>query len=147
MFNIDSFYEDPVTTTVALVGSAVEQREQSRAAGRDAERARQTQQKIQDVKSARQRRQAVRNARLQRAELETGAQASGTSTTSSATTGIGNVGTQLASNLSFLDTTSALAEEASIFQGKAAKHGRRGREVNAITSSAIQGASLFKPGG
>jgi len=120
MFDMKHFYEEPATialATIAVVSGGAAY-EQNRQASKDSESAREVQQRIQDVKTARERRKAVRQARTARAEIEARAQASGTASTSSAVSGAGTVGTQLASNLSFLDEVKKETQTASMFEGR-----------------------------
>jgi hypothetical protein len=141
---------DPITSTALAVvagGSVIEQREQTRAARRDANRARDAERRLQNVKASRERRKAVRAARMQRAQIESGAVASGTSNTSGFAGGAGGVQTQLASNLSFLNKSQELTNEQSIFKQRAANHEGRAKDMADLRNLAFQGASLFSPGG
>lgn len=137
---------DPITTTVLSVGSVVEEREQTRAARRDARRAQAAERRIQNVRAARERRQAIRQARTARAQIESGAVASGTSNTSGAISGAAGVTTQLASNLSFLNQQQSLANQQSLFAQNAADHESRAQEMAGYRNLAFQTASLFTPG-
>lgn len=119
---------------------------EQRGARRQEARARQVEQRIQDTRAARERRRAVREARVARAEIEAGAQATGTATSSGAVTGAGTVGTQLASNLSFLDTVNELQEQSSIFRESAARRRGRAQDLEAGMSLISTGASLFAGG-
>lgn len=113
-----------------------------------------TQKKIRDILASRERRKVVREARVVRAEAQAGAQASGTTGTSSAVTGIGGIGSQLLSNLSFLDQVGKLNDDVSIFQQRLVRHRektqrdmRRSGTGAAITNLAVTGASLYATGG
>lgn len=129
-----------ITTAVVSGGAAVAE---GRSARRADKRARATERRIQDVRAARERRRAIREARVARAEVEAGAISSGTSTSSGAVQGAGAVGTQLASNLSFLDTVGDLQKASSIFREQAASHRGRASDLQAISGLASTGASLF----
>lgn len=147
MFDIKHVYQDPVTATVIAVGAAAGGTaysiDQQKAAERDQERASAIQRKIQDAKTQRERRKSVREARMSKANVEAGAQASGTSNTSSAVTGVGSIGTQLADNLSFLDQVTDQTNQISLFEEKASKSLRRAKDGEAVGSLAFQSASLF----
>ena len=141
---------DPVTSSIlggVAAGSVAKQREETRAARRDANRARDAERRLQNVKASRERRKAVRAARIQRAQIESGAVASGTSNTSGFAGGAGGVQTQLASNLSFLNTAQQLTNEQSIFKQRAANHEGRAQDMSDLRGLMMQGASLFSPGG
>ena len=90
------------------------------------------QQRIADIKAARARTKAVREARIRRAEVLTGAQATGTGDTSAAAGAVGSVQSQLGANLSFLDRVGAISRESSIFQQKAVTAGGRAETASAI---------------
>lgn len=137
---------DPITTSVLTAGSVVEEREQTRAARRDARRARDAEVRLQNVRAARERRQMARQARIARAQVESGAVASGTTQTSGFAGGTGGIQTQLASNLSFINQSQQLAEQQSVFAQRAADHRGRAQDVAAVRSLAFQTASLFTPG-
>lgn len=147
MFDIKHVYQDPVTATIIAVGAAAGGTaysiDQQKAAERDQERASAIQRKIQDAKTQRERRKSVREARMSKANVEAGAQASGTSNTSSAVTGVGSIGTQLADNLSFLDQVTDQTNQISLFEEKASKSLRRAKDGEAVGSLAFQSASLF----
>jgi hypothetical protein len=108
------------------------------------EKSEKTQQKIRDLQAARERRTQVRQARAQRAEMVAGSGAGGTLQSSSSITGAGSVGSQLGSNLSFLDQTQGLAQQASIFNIQAASAGSRVASGQALQSL---GGSLFANSG
>ena len=118
--------------------------DQSRTASRENKRANQRQQQQQDAKVARERRKQVREAQSARSETIASAVAAGgvgalgSSSVSQAT---GSVGTQLASNLSFLDTQQQLAGEESIFRQKAADARGRADTLSAVSSVSSGAAS------
>lgn len=144
MFDIKPIYQDPLTIAVATaaVGTAasVHQSAQARSEQRKAAR---VERRIQDVKAARERRRAIREARIARADVEAGAQATGAGTSSGAITGSGTIGTQLASNLSFLDQASELQTQSSIFRQKAANFSGRAQDFGAVSNIALTTGSLF----
>lgn len=124
----------------------IQAREERKAAERDTERARQEQRKIQSIKAARERRRAVREARIQRADIEAGAVASGTSSSSSAQLGAGAVGTQLAANLSFLDEVQQRTQNISMFQEAASAHQGRAADRQQLFDVGKSVVSLFAGG-
>lgn len=133
--------QDPVTATVGFVGGAVESREQRRAGERDQKRARAAEKRIQDIRAARERRAAVREARAARAAAEQGGVASGASG-SGQISGVGTIGTQLASNLSFMDQVKTLSDQSSLFQEAAASHYSRAQDWSDLQSLVNQGAGM-----
>jgi hypothetical protein len=149
MFNMKEFYQDPVTTTIAALGIAggaqIHAIDQQKAASRDNKRAAARQRRLQAIKSARERRAQVRAGQKAQAEIIAGGVASGTTQTSSVSQGQGSVQSQLASNISFLDSVESLNKETSIFQQKAAKHGSNAATATAVGNLALTGASLFAP--
>ena len=72
-----------------------------------------------------------------------GAAQSGVATSSGAVQGAGAVGTQLASNLSFLDQSSELTNQISLFRQRSADASGRASTYSAVSGLAMQGASLF----
>ncbi len=132
---------------IALVGLAaggtVASVQQGRQARKESAKARKAEQRLQNVRAARERRAAVREARLQRAQIQSGAAQSGVATSSGAVQGAGAVGTQLASNLSFLDQSSALTNQISLFRQRSADASGRASTYSAVSGLAMQGASLF----
>lgn len=120
-----------------------EPRRQRKEAEAEQRKAGAAQRKIQDIKTQRERRQAVREARAARAEILSGAVASGTTSTSSVEAGVAGLGTQLASNLSFLEQASELTNQISIFEQNAANKLRRAGEIDSIRNTGLQVASLF----
>lgn len=148
MFHIKEFYQDPETALGGglVVGSKVAEHEETKAAGRDRKRAAKSQRRLQSIKSARERRAQVRAAQKAQAEIIAGGVAAGTTQTSSVSQGVGSVQSQLASNLSFLDSVESLNEQTSIFQQKAATHTGKAATAKAVGDLAITGASLFAGG-
>jgi len=151
MFDIKHVYQGPetmmyvaLTTAAATTAYSVDQQ---KAGARDQKRAMKAQARIQEVKAARERRKQVRAAQQAQAQMAAGAQASGTTQTSGYTGGSGSVQTQLGANLSFLDQVGGLTQQASIFNQRAATHSSKAATGQAISSLAMQGASLFAPGG
>ncbi len=130
----------------ALLGSAVEQREERRAGERDQKRARAAEKRIQDIRAARERRAAVREARAARAAAEQGGVASGASG-SGQVLGVGTVGTQLASNLSFMDQVKTLSDQSSLFQEAAAKHYSRSQDWSDFGQLVGMGMSMYGAAG
>ena len=136
---------DPITTgliigSVAGTGASIQQ---SRQARKEAGKARKAEQRLQNVRAARERKAAVREARLKRAQIQSGAVQGGVATSSGAVQGAGAVGTQLASNLSFLDQSSQLTNQISLFRQKSADASGRASTYAAVSGLAMQGASLF----
>lgn len=114
---------------------------------KEEKRARKVEGRIRDVQTARERRRAIREARVQRADIEAGAQATGVAGASGAITGAGTVGTQLAANLSFLDQVSELQDRASMFRERAASRFGKAQTASAVSGLAFTGASFGASGG
>ena len=129
---------------VSAVSGARQQKKAASEAATARRRSEATQQKIRDLQTARERRQLVRQSRAARAEAISGAAAGGALDTSSLVAGVGSIQTQAASAISFLDTTQALAQQASIFNISAA--GATGR-AKAAGATAALGQSLFTASG
>lgn len=134
-----------VTAGAVIVGSTILQHRQQRKAAR-AERSRiAAQQKIEQANRQRAARNQVREARQQRAKAQAEAvalQGQGTVATPSSSVfgATGSIGSQLGYNLSFLDTTGALSDQASAFASEAV-----GRRSKAATFEAISSAaSVFR---
>lgn len=130
-----------------IIGTAVASREERKAAERDMARARKAQDRIRQIKEARERRRAIREARMQRAKVEQGAVASGAQGSSSVTTGVGSITSQLGANLSFLDQVGALQQQTSIFQSAAAKHQSRAQDFQEFGQLVRTGVSVASGGG
>lgn len=124
----------------------VQAREDQKSAERREGRARAEERKIRDIKNARERRRAIREARVQRAEIEAGAQASGTTSTSGAAQGVGTVGTQLAANLSFLDEVGARATSASLFRESAARKRSQAQDKQQLFDLGVTGVKMAAGG-
>lgn len=120
-----------------------EPRRQRQEAAREQRKASAAQRKIQDIKTQREKRRAIREARAARAEIVSGSVASGTSASSSTATGTGSIGTQLGSNLSFLDEVGQLTNQVSLFEQKAADRLRRAGDIDSARNTALQVGSLF----
>ena len=129
---------------VVAAGAGVASVVQGKKAAKAEEKSQETQQKINDLKTARERRSQVRQARAQRSEIVAGSGAGGTLQSSSSISAAGNVGTQLGSNLSFIDQTQKLSSQASIFNIQAAK-----ASSNATLAKTVAGAGVatFKQAG
>ena len=85
--------------------------------GKESRRQQQRQQQLNDVKAAQTRREQIRKARIARAQqLAAGVQTGGDIGSSSVQGTIGNIESQLGTNLSFLDTTAGLQQD--IFNSK-----------------------------
>lgn len=76
------------------------------------------QQQQQALVAARERRDAIRQARIASANLTQAGETQGASTSSAAAGGLASVGSQLNSNLSFLDQNKVLADQGTIAFGK-----------------------------
>ena len=147
--------EATVLTKIALIfgaASTVLSIKQQRKATKASKRSLAAQQRIADIKAARARTKAVREARIRRAEVLTGAQATGAGDTSAATGAVGSVQSQLGANLSFLDRVGAASKESSIFQQQAVTARGRAETASAIgdVGFTVAGSerlqSIFKQG-
>lgn len=98
-----------IVSAVAGAGSAISQHQ----AARQQKKARRVQSRMADIEAQRQRQQQVREARIKRAQLAAGAQASGVENTSSLAGAQSGLQTELASNLSFINTTQKMGNQAS----------------------------------
>lgn len=135
-----------LATTLAASATGVPQAIEGRRARKEEKKAKVVERQIADVKAARERRRQIREARIARAEVETAAVATGTGGSSSAVSGAGNVGTQLASNLSFLDTVEGLEAGASLFREKASNRRASASEFEAVGRATRSAFHVFGGG-
>lgn len=140
MFDIKHVYQDPVTATVVALGvtagATVYSVDQQKAAARDQKRANEAQTRMQNIKTMRERRRQSAEAQRVQAQMQAQNVTTGTGQTSAASQASGSVQSQLAGNLSFLDSMQQLTNRQSIFMQKAADH-----SSNAATGQAVAGLS------
>jgi len=142
-----------VIAPVALIGTAAaaaptyfqyQAVRQQQEAAKEQQRAQQAAQRRADIAAYRERIQAVRQARAQRGATLQSAQSQGVSASSGTAGAVSSIASQVGSNLSFLDTTQALAQQESIFRQRAVA-----AESKAATSAAYGqiAGSIFQAGG
>ena len=117
-----------IISALATTASVVSQRQAARAQ----KKARRVQSRMADIEAQRERQQQVREARIKRAQLAAGAQASGVENTSSLAGAQSGLQTQLASNLSFINTTQQMGNQASGYLQKAADYSSMGNLFGAV---------------
>lgn len=128
-----------VVGAVAAVGSAY----MSYKSGKEQQKAYRAQQRQADLRNARERRMAIRNARVQRASIESQAANTGLAGSSAASASMSNVQGRLGENLSFLDQTGALSEQASRANEQAAVYASHASTLGAISQSSMSLGSYF----
>lgn len=128
-----------VVAAVAAGYSAVQQRKAAKAQ----RRAIAAQQRQADIANARERRFAVRNARISRASIEAQAAGTGLVGSSSVAASTGNVTSRTNENLSFLDQTLALSQQASSANEAAARYSSRANTGQAVSSIAMSFAGNY----
>lgn len=116
---------------VAAVGTAASIAAQNKA-NKYAKQANEYQRNIDNLKQARARVQAIREARLKAGAVQQTAETQGVGNASAALGGLGSIASQLNSNLSFLDQTGRLADQASIATGKQIKAAGKAQMFGAI---------------
>ena len=130
-------------TVFGTVKSQAAARKQQQAEERSLKAQRQQQQVRQDI----ERRRLVREARQQRAEAQQAAVTQGAGTGSGIQGGLSSVQSQLASNLSFLDTQSGLSNqitEANIAFGRAGVERETARAITGFGTNIFQASGGFK---
>ena len=115
-------------SAIAGTASAVSQHQ----AAQKQKKARRVQSRMADIEAQRQRQAQVREARIKRARLAAGAQASGVENTSSLAGAQSGLQTELASNLSFINTTQQMGNQASGYLQRAADYGSMGNLFGAV---------------
>ena len=115
-------------SAIAGAGSAMS----SYQSARQQKKARRVQSRMADIEAQRQRQAQVREARIKRAQLTAGAQASGVENTSSLAGAQSGLQTELASNLSFINTTQQMGNQASGYLQRAADYGSMGNLFGAV---------------
>lgn len=113
-------------------------------ANKASNKALETERRMEDIKQARERRRQIREARIVRANMEQQSVAGGTTKSSGANAGIGNISNQLAGNLSFLDTQGELAKQASAYNQKASNYRYKTNLASSATSIVDDGFNLFE---
>lgn len=113
-------------------------------ANKASNKALETERRMEDIKQAKERRRQIREARIVRANMEQQSVAGGTTKSSGANSGIGNISNQLAGNLSFLDTQGELARQASAYNQKASNYRYKTNLASSATSIVDSGFNLFE---
>lgn len=113
-------------------------------ANKASNKALETERRMEDIKQARERRRQIREARIVRANMEQQSVAGGTTKSSGANAGIGNISNQLAGNLSFLDTQGDLAKQASAYNQKASNYRYKTNLASSASSIVDEGVNLFE---
>lgn len=116
---------------VAAVGTGASILAQNKA-NKYAKQANEYQRNIDNLKQSRARVQAIREARLKAGAVSQNAETQGVGSSSAALGGLGSIASQLTSNLSFLDRTGTLADQASIATGKQIKAAGKAQMFSAI---------------
>lgn len=160
MFNLKHVLEEPTTImlTLGTIGAAatVKGVDEQKAAARDQKRAyeeqrkaRQIQERMQKAKADRERRKQIQEAIRARSLATAAAAARGAQGSSAAVQAQDSITSQLASNVSFLDSMQSLTEQQSIFMGnaydysaQAASHSTSASVASAVGSLAFQGAAF-----
>ena len=128
---------------VALaLGSAPASIMQGRKANKAQERAQKIQQKQQAMQTARERRKQIRAARQSQAELRATAFAQGTAQTSRTSSISGNITSEKAGNLNFIDQSSAFTSAIGQQNIKAARAQSQAGTYSALAGLAMQGAEF-----
>lgn len=126
----------------ALIGlSTVASIDAERKATRRQRRANKLQQRIADVKASRERRRMIAEARVKRAQLANAAELTGVSESSGAIAGQGNIQSQAASNISFLDQVQTLNTQSNAFMQSAANASSNANAFSAIAGVATNVAN------
>ena len=125
---------------VASLLGTVASVDQSRKAAKSQERAQKIQQKQQAMQTARERRKQIRAARSSQAELRATAFAQGTAQTSRTSSISGNIAAESASNLNFIDQSSAFTSAIGQQNIKAARASSKASTYGALAGLAMQGA-------
>lgn len=116
---------------------------QGRKAAKAQRRAADVQRKQRQAEEARARRQQIADARRKRAAVVNAAAAGGLTQTSGFTGGLGNLQSSLGGNLGFMERSSQRSTMFENFQGDAASAQQRANIGSAVSSLALQGASMF----
>ena len=124
---------------VASLLGTVASVDQSRKAAKSQERAQKIQQKQQAMQTARERRKQIRAARSSQAELRATAFAQGTAQTSRTSSISGNIAAESASNLNFIDQSSAFTSAIGQQNIKAARAQSQAGAYSALAGLAVQG--------
>lgn len=141
--SLGGFYEDYLKSIADVAtGGALSQRD----AAKEQRKAARVQQRLQAAKASRERRAQIREAISAQAQVQAGAEVSGATRTSAAAGGVGSVTTQLASNLSFLNTQEQAAGSISRYNQRAADLFSQAQTSRAIRNTVVQGASIFAGG-
>jgi len=136
----------PVGAAIGIAAaSTVASIDQNKKSARAQERAQKIQQKQDAMKTARERRKQIRAARQSQAELRATAFAQGTAQTSRTSSISGNITSEKAGNLNFIDQTSALTSAIGQQNIKATRAQSQANTYGAIAGLSMQaaGSGLF----
>ncbi len=128
-----------ITAAVVFAAATVYSGVQQRKAAKAQRRSIKAQQRMADLAAARERRGAIRNARVQQASIESQAANTGLMGSTAAAGASGNVTSRTNENLSFMDMTADLAQQASRANEQAAKYqsnAETGKTVASLASAA-----------
>lgn len=101
-----------------------------------------TKERMHLVESKRQRQEVLKQARIKRAQVENVAAQTGTAGSAGAIGATQSIGTQTMANISFLDQTRGLSQQAGAFGKSAAKHGSRASTARAVGGIGMQFADF-----
>jgi len=137
---VSNIFED-----VLLGGGLVGQLRQSRNAAKQQQKAAKMQQRIADIKARRARASQLQEAAILRARTEVSGEASGTASSSTTQGAVGSLQSQLAANVSFLDTVQQTSRNISGSLQKAADFQEKARLAGSISKAGMQlkGTGLF----
>jgi len=136
----------PVGAAIGIAAaSTVASIDQNKKSARAQERSQKIQQKQDAMKTARERRKQIRAARQSQAELRATAFAQGTAQTSRTSSISGNITSEKAGNLNFIDQTSALTSAIGQQNIKATRAQSQANTYGAIAGLSMQaaGSGLF----
>ena len=123
---------------VAVAGTVYSAQQQKKAAAQS-RRAQAAEQRRADIAAARERRNAIRSSRVMRASIEAQAAGTGLIGSSSVAAAASNVTTRTNENLSFLDQTAQLSQQASVANIAASRYASRANTGKAIADAASSG--------
>lgn len=128
-----------IGAAVVAAGATVYSARQQKKAASASRRAQAAEQRRADIANARERRFAVRNARVARASIEAQAAGSGLVGASSTLGAMSNVTSRTNENLSFLDQSNQLSQQASAANIQAARYSSRAATGKAVADVASMG--------
>lgn len=130
-----------IALIAATIGSTAGSIYSSQQSVKQQKRANALQKQQQDLEQARAKRDAIRSARIAKAQAASGAEVQGVASSSAALGGQGSIQSQGNFNLSFLDQSQQLSDQASIALGKAATAQGNAQTFESIGSLAMTGYS------